>query len=296
MLVTPSLVNSAAVLDLHPARSLLRFLAGEGLRPLLLDWGAPGPAERFFDLDAYLRARLLPALRVAAELGGGRTALLGYCMGGTLAAAVAALRPERVSRLALVGAPWDFARTEGLGALVVAEARREGAEALAARLDALGAAFGAAPTDVLQHLFAALDPTLALRKFRAFRRLPPDSAAAEIFVAAEDWLNDGPPLAIPAAKDIALGWYLENRPARGLWTLGGETVRPEGVRAPTLAFCSPEDRIAPPATAEPLARAIPGARLLRPASGHVGMIVGSRAPREVWGPLAAFLGAGAAGP
>jgi len=289
VLVVPSLVNSPAVLDLHPRRSLLRALAAAGLRPLLLDWGAPGPAERRFDLDAYHRARLLPAARVAAELNGGPAAALGYCMGGAFAAALAAQRPDLVSRLALIGAPWDFSRLEGPGRLLAALVRREGAEGLARALDALGAAFGAAPTDLLQTLFAALDPTLALRKFRAFARLDPASTTAEIFVAAEDWLNDGPPLAVPAAKDIALGWYLENAPARGEWRLAGEPVRPELIRRPTLAFCSASDRIAPPDAAEALPRAIPGARLLRPSAGHVGMIVGSAAAREVWAPLAAFL-------
>src|SRR5690606_31683639 len=46
--VVPSLVNRAHVLDLLPERSFLRSLAGTGLRPLLLDWGAPGPEERTF--------------------------------------------------------------------------------------------------------------------------------------------------------------------------------------------------------------------------------------------------------
>ena len=33
---------------------------------------------------------------------------MGYCMGGTLAVALAARKPRRVSKLALLAAPWDF--------------------------------------------------------------------------------------------------------------------------------------------------------------------------------------------
>ena len=40
-LFVPSLVNRAYVLDLAPGHSMLRWLAGQGVRPLLLDWGWP---------------------------------------------------------------------------------------------------------------------------------------------------------------------------------------------------------------------------------------------------------------
>ncbi|MEO0681932.1 MAG: alpha/beta fold hydrolase [Pseudomonadota bacterium] len=289
VLVIPSLVNRAAILDLHPRRSLMRALAARGLRPLLLDWGDPGAAERRFDLDAYYVARALPAARAAAALTGAPVAALGYCMGGAFAAALAAQRPGLVSRLALIGAPWEYRRFEGMAAALASLVGRDDPTLAEARIRGLGEAFGSVPSDFLQLLFAALDPTLALRKFRRFAQLPPDSDRAEMFVAVEDWLNDGVALAAPAARDIALDWYRDNRTSRGDWRLGGEAVWPAAVSAPTLAFCSPSDRIAPPACAEPLPRAIPGARILRPRTGHVGMIVGSCAPREVWGPLIDFL-------
>src|SRR5687768_13997197 len=38
VLVLPSLINRAYILDLMPGRSLMAHLAAAGLRPLLLDW------------------------------------------------------------------------------------------------------------------------------------------------------------------------------------------------------------------------------------------------------------------
>ncbi|MEE3101893.1 MAG: alpha/beta fold hydrolase, partial [Pseudomonadota bacterium] len=290
VMVTPSLVNRAYILDLHPDRSLLRWLAGQGFRPLLLDWGLPEREEQGFDLSAYFAARMLPAAEAAAELTGQAPAALGYCMGGAFAAALAARRPDLVSRLALIGAPWDFGRLSGLGGAIAALAAKEDPATISARLMGLGEALGAVPVDALQLLFAALDPTLALRKFRRFAALAEDDPAVEIFAATEDWLNDGVTMAAPAARDVAVGWYMRNLTARGEWILDGEPVVPEAVEAPTLAFCSASDRIAPPDCAEALPRAIPGARLRRPRTGHVGMIVGSSAEREVWRPLARFIG------
>lgn len=294
VLVVPSLVNRAYVLDLHPRRSVLRFLAAQGLRPLLLDWGDPGLQERDFSLSDYVRLRLAPALEAARNLSpdGEAPAALGYCMGGSLAAAVAAAGRDRISRLALIGAPWDYAGLQGVGQAMVAMGRADDRAAMALRLDAVGAQFGALPVDALQLVFAALDPTLAFRKFRAFASLPPGGPRAEMFAATEDWLNDGVSLAIPAAKELLFDWYLDNAMGRGTWAPEGVAARPRAIAAPVLAFCSRSDRIAPTACAEALPAAIPHARILRPSTGHVGMIVGSSAEREVWRPLAAFLSGG----
>ena len=47
---------------------------------------------------------------------------------------------------------------------------------------------------MLQALFAAVDPLVALRKFTRFAALPQTAPPAQHFVALEDWLNDGVPL------------------------------------------------------------------------------------------------------
>ncbi|MGG7567668.1 alpha/beta fold hydrolase [Rhodovulum sp. DZ06] len=291
VLVVPSLVNRPYVLDLHPDRSLLRWLAAQGLRPLLLDWGDPGYEERDFDLSDYVRLRLAPAVEASRMLSpdGAAPAALGYCMGGALLAALAVGGRDRVSRLAVIGSPWNFEKLQGAARALLTLLRMEDRTVIRARLEAVGSAFGAIPVEALQLLFAALDPTLAFRKFRAFGRLPQDGARAELFAATEDWLNDGVALAQPAARELLFSWFVDNALERGAWAPEGVPARPRAIGAPMLAFCSSSDRIAPPGCAEALPAAVPGARILRPATGHVGMITGSSARRTVWEPLAAFL-------
>lgn len=287
VLLAPSLVNRAYVLDLSSECSLARWLAGRGLDVFLMDWGAPGAEENGFTLADYA-ARLGRAAHRAAEAAGRPPGLLGYCMGGLLALPLATgfLGPAPpIDRLVLMATPWDFHAEQP------AKARSLGA--LAAAFEPMTAVLGALPVDVIQALFSALDPFLAMRKFAAFARMAPDGARARAFVALEDWLNDGVALAAPVARDCLVGWYGENRPARGTWRLGGFPVRPDALSVPALALAPAGDRIVPPASARALARDLaatgPGCRLIEPAVGHIGMIVAQQAQSAVWEPVRAFL-------
>jgi polyhydroxyalkanoate synthase len=277
VLVVPSLINRYTVLDLAPDASLVRFLADAGFRVLMVDWGAPGEAERNFTLSDYIAGRLDRALAAAP----GRPAVIGYCMGGLLALALALRNPDKVAALALLATPWDFHADQGgpppwLAALLPA-------------VEATIAALGELPVDALQLMFASLDPTQNWVKFRRFARVDPDSAEAHAFVALEDWANDGVPLVGPVARECLVGWYMENAPARNAWRVAGAPVRPNAIECPALLALPQGDRIVPPKSAAALAAAIPGATILRPAAGHVGMVVGRHARSGLWEPLAAWL-------
>ncbi|MEX1108855.1 MAG: hypothetical protein WEC00_08100, partial [Dongiaceae bacterium] len=58
---------------------------------------------------------------------------------------------------------------------------------------------------------------------------------------------------------------------------------------PALVVIPDTDRIVPPGSARALAATLPRATPMTPAAGHIGMMVGGRAEREVWQPIAAWL-------
>ncbi|WP_421991166.1 alpha/beta fold hydrolase [Roseococcus sp.] len=275
VLFVPSLINRHYVLDLDEGASLMRHLAGRGLRPLLLDWGWPGPVERRFTLTDHIAGRLERAL-LAAPSG---LVLAGYCMGGLLALAAALRRPDRVHALALLATPWDFS----------ADPQSRGLSRLLPGLEPMMEPAGALGVDALQSLFAMLDPFSIPEKFRAFARLDPASARARRFVALEDWLNDGIPLAAPVARETLGGWYGANTPARGEWTVAGLPVLPGDWRKPAFIAVPARDRIVPPGSALPLAAAIPGAVTHIAPSGHIGMVAGQGAEAALWRPLGDWL-------
>jgi polyhydroxyalkanoate synthase subunit PhaC len=265
----PSLINPPFILDLAEGNSLLEWLATQGLRPLLVDWGSPGPEARHEGLEHHITTLLLPLLQALGE----PPLLAGYCLGGTLALAAAALHPVR--GLATIAAPWRFRRYGPAALSAIAEhwhAAQPACEAL-----------GLVPMEVLQAGFWQLDPARTVAKFERFAQAEPGSAQARAFVALEDWANAGAPLPYAAGAEMFERFFTADRPGAGRWWVGGTRILPSRLPCPATEFLSATDRIVPAATAIGLA----DRRSL--ALGHVGMIVGGRARTALWEPLRDWL-------
>ncbi len=272
VLFVPSLINPPSILDLSPDKSLLRWLAGRGHRVLLLDWGA-GEKRRTLSVADHISEILLPLMSELDE----PPALVGYCLGGTMAVAAAALAPA--ARLATIAAPWHFSGFP-------AEARGQLAE-LWTRSEPAVRMLGLLPMEVLQSAFWSLDPERTVGKFESFAAIPPGSDQARTFVTLEDWANDGPPVGEAAARELFDSFFAADLAGRGEWRVGGKSIDPAALDCPSLHIVSTIDRIVPAASA------ISSGERLDLALGHVGMVVGSRGRAALWEPLDAWLSRGA---
>lgn len=269
VLFVPSLINPPYVLDLAERNSLLRWLAQQGFRPLLLDWGERDGASKAFSVGDHVEHLLLPLL----DQLGGEVVLAGYCLGGTIAIAAAAT--AKVSGLALIATPWDFAGYPEDAKSALARIWQSGASA--------AETLGLFPMEMLQSAFWSLDSRRTLEKFAAFGEMIPGSPEADTFVALEDWANEGPPLPLPAARELIEDMVDHNLPGTGRWKVAGQPIDPAALDCPILNIISTTDRIVPAATA-----AAVGERLILD-QGHVGMIIGRRAQAALWQPLSAWL-------
>lgn len=279
VLFIPSLINRAYILDLMEGGSMLRWLTAEGLHPYLLDWGWPGEVERHFTLTDYIAGRLERAMAAIP----GPVILAGYCMGGLLALA-AALRAQgtgKISGLALLATPWDFHAEDPAAA-------RRVAEALPA-LEPMLQFNGTLPIDALNTLFAMVDPFGVGNKYRDFAAQDKTQARARRFVAMEDWLADGVPLAAPVAREALGGWYGANTPGRGAWRVAGLVVNPATFSLPAFCAIPARDRLVPAASARALAEKLPQVSIIEPSAGHIGMVAGTNAQTALWRPFAAWV-------
>lgn len=266
VLFVPSLINPPNILDLNEEKSLLRWLAKRGHRVLLVDWGTDVDARRFFSISDHVEKILLPFIAEAPK----PPALVGYCLGGTMAVAAACLAPVR--SLVTIAAPWHFS---GYG-----REARDKLLALWNQARPASEAMGILPMEVLQSAFWSLDPERTIAKFE---RLAGDDAALDDFVTLEDWANDGPPLPLPAARELFEDFFGRDFPGANRWHIAGRIIDPAQFENASLNIVSTTDRIVPHDSSALLGP------LIELPQGHVGMTIGHRARERLWEPLSAWL-------
>ena len=265
VVLVPSLINPPRILDLDEETSLTGAIAAMHRHVLLLDWGKADQRSGL-SVAGHIEQLLLPLLRSIGE----PPALLGYCLGGTMAIAAANVAPcERVVTLA---APWNFARYP--------DDSKAALDSMWLHSEATAKQLGALPMEVLQAAFWSLDPERTVRKFADFGQLTPGSDDARRFVELEEWANEGEPLPYPAAKELFEDLFHRDLPGSNQWRVNGSVVTAE-LGVPALHLTATRDLIAPATTA-------PAGQSVGIDSGHVGMIVGS-ARRELHGALRSFL-------
>lgn len=269
VLFVPSLINPPNVLDLGRERSLLRWLSGRGHHVFLLDWGWDVESRAGLDVAGHVERILLPFMSALPE----RPALVGYCLGGTMAMAAAA--HAKASALATIAAPWRFGGFPNDARATLASLWRRSEPAVRG--------LGLLPMELLQSAFWSLDPARTVAKFERFAAMAPEAPAARAFVALEDWANDGPPVPEAAARELFDRFFHEDATGNGRWQVAGLTIDPASLPCPFLNIVSTTDRIVPAESA-----ALAGERISLDL-GHVGMVVGSRAPDALWHPLHAWL-------
>ncbi|MEQ1506527.1 MAG: alpha/beta fold hydrolase, partial [Myxococcota bacterium] len=278
VVIVPSLINKATICDLEPGRSLVEGLAQRGHDVYLVDWGIPADEDADEDVGYVLLTLLHHSInRIARHAGVSGVHLFGYCMGGTLAAMYAALRPARIRSLSTLAAPVAFAEAGRFRDLVVG-----------LDVDAAFPVGRLVPVEVMKPAFQLLDPGGALSKYVAIDAAADSEHTLRRAMVRERWLEENVPVSGAFAREFVRSTYQQDLLATGGWSIGGERVDLGAIRAPTLVVACSKDFVAPLASVAPLAAQVPGARLEVVPSGHIGVVVGSFGPSTFYPMLDGF--------
>lgn len=279
VVIVPSMINRATICDLEPGRSLVQGLAQRGHRVYLVDWGVPGREDADEDV-AYVLYTLLhhSIARIARHAGADRVHLFGYCMGGTLAAMYAALRPRRIGSVCALAAPVHFAHGGRLRQLVQA-----------IDVDRAFPRGTLVPVSAMQPAFQLLDPITAWTKYADL-----DAAAARPdrlrrAMVRERWLEEGVPIPSAFARQFVRHTYQRDDLIAGAWRLGDARIDLSDIACPVLVCACQKDRVAPHAAVAPLADVVPRGRLETLEAGHVGVVVGATGPQVFYPLLSSWL-------
>lgn len=268
-LILPSLVNRYYILDLDEKLSFVRALEETNRNCIIIDWGEPSTEEQFFTLEDYIKRaqNLLSMIGLKPD----SLELIGYCMGGLLALALAHHLPPAWQnaklRFIAIATPYDFH-----AALSETEIQnwQKIMEILANALKH-GTFF---PTDLLQIWFLSLDPLVGFKKFIHFSKIPKaEILKIQEFIAREDWLNDGVPLTGPVALEALQDWYGFNSIKEQKWKILDKLILPQSINADdSLIISASFDRLVPLESSLPLGNTLPNPKQITLKSGHVGMM------------------------
>ncbi len=283
ILVIPSLINRAYILDLHPNCSYLKFLVEKGYRPFLMEWNDPLQQEAHFKPEDYVKNYLLKAVERVVETTGMPVFVLGYCMGGVLGLGLAMLVPEKIQGLILCATPWNFHVKE--------QTRIDLKKEDLSRLRNILQKHQTIPAEIVQVLFYWLYPDMVRQKLKRLAYL--GGNADGISLAMERWVNDGIGLTRGCAEAFWLSWMQENQLYQNRWYIGDIAVNPAQLRAnlPVLCVVPTKDRIVPSTSSLAISNALQqrssgeaSIKSITPNTGHVGMMVGRLAREEFWDP------------
>lgn len=280
--IVPSLINRAHILDITEDRSFVRWLSQQGYDVFLCDWGDPTEDDAMSTLEMIIAERLMPAIDFvkghSEKMYG-----MGYCMGGTLLCAAVHQAQDRFDGVVYLASPWDFHAGDRILQKQISTAAPAALDMIAAR--------GYLPMEWIQSVFAVVNGTRAKDKFIRFANLDQESADAHLFVAVEEWLNDGVSLPGAVAQSCIQGWYINNLTGEEAWCVAGQAVKLADILTPSLVVASKNDRLVPQASSFAMHEALPHSDLLSLNSGHIGMITGRRAEIDMWQPVHSWIAA-----
>lgn len=282
LFIVPSLINNIDIFDLLPDKSFIRWMAQRGVSAYIIDWDNLENENPDCSMETLFGEYIFPALKAArnhftAVGRSGKMFGLGYCMGGTLlTAALCAKEAACLDGAVLLASPWDFRAGEQSLTNRVRALKVNAAQILSGRPQCL-------PVDMVQSVFASLDPAQTVRKFSRFSEMEAGGPEEKVFIATEDWLNTGRDIPHAIARTIIFDWYDRNMPAQEKWSpFGGRHICPQDSAVPVLVLASKRDRLVPFRSAAALADKLPKAVLRSPDSGHIGFMAGHDAGRKIW--------------
>lgn len=294
LLIVYALILRPYILDLVPGRSVVQEFLQQGFDVYLLDWGVPDETDEGLGFEYYVLDVLSGAVQVVLDTSAAsQLSLLGHCQGGTMAAMFAALEPQLVRNLVLLGAPIDFAPDQPgpMGTWTMWTRQN------LPQPEWLIGPTGLMPMDVPTRLTQAATRMLtsppgvrdALTVLRD--RLATD-AEMRVWLGVCQWVDDAVPLSGRMFRQWLRWFYHDNLLVSGEVLLRDRQVDLSRANANVLTIAASLDAITPLSQASTAASYL-GARdaelLTVEGAGHVGMVVGPRARDEVWRPTVEWL-------
>lgn len=267
-------INKYYILDLNEHKSLVKYLTEQGFSVFITSWKNPGAELQDLSFDDYLQEGLGEAVRVAREFCGvPQLHLVGYCIGGTLAASYMAWANRHYPAGQMPVAHWtllttltDFADPGEIGVFIDEDSLRT--------IDQIMARQGYLDGEAMAMSFRLLRSNSLIWHYWVHSYLlgEPLPAFNVLF-----WNMDTTRMPRQMHAFYLREMYLKNRLVqRDALTLAGEPIDLDRITQPLYAVSAEDDHIAPWKSCYKIRESVNSAapvRFVLSTSGHIMGIV-----------------------
>jgi class III poly(R)-hydroxyalkanoic acid synthase PhaC subunit len=282
ILVVYAFINRHYILDLLPEVSVIGSLLKSGLDIFATDWGTPSAYDKNLTIGHFVNNYMDKSVDLIRKITKSeKVSLLGYCWGGDLAIIYSALHPEKVKNLITIATPGDFELDDSLLA-VWAKAMKE---------NYLLDTFGNLPGIMLNAAFILRNPIEYGHKYFHFFEQPRSLESVAEFFAIETWLYDSPPIIGEIYREFVERCYKQNLLIKNRMRIEDSNnnssmlVNLKNINMPFLNIVAKKDDLVAPSSSKALNTALTESydkKLIEHNSGHVGLMIGKSAHKELW--------------
>ena len=275
LLIVYAFINRHYILDLLPEVSVVRSLLRQGFDIFATDWGTPSAYDKDLTIGHFVNSYMDRCVDLIREITkSDKVSLFGYCWGGNLVLIYAALHPEKVKNVITIATPGDFSLDATLLSVWT-----KGMD-----VDTLLNAFGNVPSTLLNEAFALRNPVEYWHKYPHFFEQPHGLESIMEFLATETWLYDSTPVVGEIYREFVKYCYQQNLFIRNEMKVDGVLVNLKDINMPYLNVAAQRDDLVASRSSTALNNAVGSIdkNAIEFQSGHVGLIIGQRAHKEVW--------------
>lgn len=282
LLIVYAFINRHYILDLLPEISVIRNLLSNDFDVYATDWGTPAAYDKDLTINHFINKYMDKSVDLIRQTTQShKVTLFGYCWGGNLVLAYAAMHPEKVRNVITVATPGDLSLDDTLLSIWTKKTK----------VDALLDAFGNVPGVFLDAAFTLRNPIEYSHKYPHFFERPHDLDSVMEFFATETWLHDTKPVIGEIYREFVKYIYQQNLFIKNQMRIDDKPIDLKNVSMPFLNVIAEKDDLVSYRSSAALNSAVGSTDKgsIEFQSGHVGMIIGHRAHKDVWPKVGAWL-------
>lgn len=235
-----SLINQPFILDMISGGSTIEALVKKGFDVYMIDFGKPGLEDRDMTLDGFITEYIQNGVNKAIKhSGANEITILGYCLGGTLAAMYASVAQEPIKNLVLFVTPVDFSNPAYFDKWV--KALREDEIDSTRYIDEIGII----PASLVEAGIRLVTSPVYFTPYLSLFLNKDDKAYVEKWHRFNTWTKGHIPLTSGVAKQIIEDFTRHNKLIKNESKINGKQAKLSNIKASLLVVGTEGDRLVP---------------------------------------------------